>query len=111
MGRIQGDLLMETSREQFEERFPVPAGVRWDRRNQVYVCEFVSPYLALWMGWQASREDIEVRLPKEMKGPEGDGLDGDYEEFEMHEAVAYEVNSMRLKCAKAIQAYGLKVKA
>jgi hypothetical protein len=64
-----------------------------------------------WWGWNASREAIEIKLPKAMKGPKGDGLDGDYEEFETHEAVAGEVNSMRAKCAKAIKAAGVKVKA
>lgn len=55
---------MKSSREQFEERFPVPTGVHWDKSNQCYVCKFVSPYLALWMGWQASREAIEIELPR-----------------------------------------------
>lgn len=55
---------MKSSRQQFEERFPTPPGVRWDESNQCYVCKFVSPYLALWMGWKASREALIADLQK-----------------------------------------------
>lgn len=41
-------------REQFETRFPTPAGVEWDEANQCYKCKVPSPYLALWMGWTAA---------------------------------------------------------
>ena len=41
-------------REQFEARFPTPAGVEWDEANQCYKCKVPSPYLALWMGWTAA---------------------------------------------------------
>ena len=43
-------------REQFESRFPTPAGVEWDEANQCYKCKVPSPYLALWMGWSAAHE-------------------------------------------------------
>lgn len=43
-------------REQFEARFPTPAGVEWDEANQCYKCKVPSPYLALWMGWTAARD-------------------------------------------------------
>lgn len=41
-------------REEFEARFPTPAGVEWDDANQCYKCKVPSAYLALWMGWTAA---------------------------------------------------------
>lgn len=78
---------MKSSREQFEERFPAPAGVRWDESNQCYVCKFVSPYLALWMGWQASREVIDApgkmsEWPDDNHGEYGRGYNDCHAEWE-----------------------------
>lgn len=58
--------------------------------------------------WQASREALVIELPKAMEGPD---VDDDYEQFEIHENTAIEVNGMRRQCMKAIEAAGLKVKS
>lgn len=49
---------MNTSelRKEFEARFHPPIDVKWDEKNQCYLCKTASPYLALWMGWKAARE-------------------------------------------------------
>lgn len=65
---------------------------------------------AAWAGWQASRAALTIKLPAPMKGPNIDDENDDYEQFEMHEAVACEVNSMLSKCRKAVESLGLKVK-
>lgn len=57
-------------REQFEARFPVPAGVAWSEEHQNYgwikksAFQRVITYRALWTGWQESRAALVVTLPE-----------------------------------------------
>ena len=61
-------------REQFEARFPVPAGVQWSEEHQNYgwvkksAFQQVITYRALFTGWKASRETLEIELPKPFGG-------------------------------------------
>lgn len=59
-------------REQFEAKFPVPAGVAWKKAIGMYeVVDIwkldqaitIGKYNWLWEGWQASREAVVVELP------------------------------------------------
>ncbi|MFA3778534.1 hypothetical protein [Yersinia sp. 1652 StPb PI] len=55
------------SREEFEEKFPMPKHViRCGSGYAVtsYGAWAANSYLDLWEGWKASRESIEVELPK-----------------------------------------------
>lgn len=63
-----------------------------------------------WLAWQASRAAVVVQFPTPMDGPEIDLADDDYEQFELHENTAIEVNAMRRECLRAVEAAGLKVK-
>lgn len=66
---------MTTSREQFEDRYPIPTGVEWsdeEGRYQPidgkYVAGFsvrqYEAYIGAWGVWKASREDVVVALPQ-----------------------------------------------
>lgn len=94
--------MRDISREQFEARFPVPAGIGWDeclgRYKVVDIQRLVSTlqigdHNSRWEGWKASREAVVVELPR-ITGHEYDPLaDADYREG----------------CREAIEAQGLKV--
>lgn len=99
---------MKSSREQFEERFPTPTGVHWDESNQCYVCKFVSPYLALWMGWHASRESIEVKMPSKDLTGTGSG-DSGCGRPSMEQYCAAHGNEVLEECVRAVLAVGVKV--
>lgn len=71
-------------REQFEAKFPVPAGVAWKEAIEMYeVVEVwkldqaitIGKYNWLWEGWQASREAVVVELP-DYQFDETDRADG-----------------------------------
>lgn len=91
-------------RQEFEAKFPLPAGVAWKDSIGMYevvdVWKLDKPitigmYNWLWEGWQASRAAIVVELP------EAQDFDGYYNPghgFEKGDVVA------------AIEAAGLKVK-
>ena len=64
--------MRDISREQFEAKFPVPAGIAWDERLGMYkvvdIWKLVSTlqigeHNSRWEGWQASREAVVVELP------------------------------------------------
>ncbi|AZL68803.1 hypothetical protein [Pseudomonas oryziphila] len=72
-------------RAQFEERYEVPSGMRWD--PQVGLAGYYVPdctsccsgdrvalYVARWEAWQASRERLCVTnpFPAQMGDPDGD---------------------------------------
>lgn len=67
-----------TSRQQFETKYPVPAGVAWNPETSRYVLidlrqAAVSVYEAhveRWVVWQASRETLIVQMPAQL--PPGD---------------------------------------
>jgi hypothetical protein len=63
---------IEKMREQFEAKFPIPAGVAWKESIGMYeVVDIwkldqaitIGKYNWLWEGWQASREAVVVELP------------------------------------------------
>ena len=111
-------------REQFEAKFPIPAGVAWKESIGMYeVVDIwkldqaitIGKYNWLWEGWQASREAVVVGLPQvvayeagydSLRDNEYAGLpdrlpDFDYDElFELHRS-----DEVRA----AIEAQGLKV--
>ncbi|OAI84896.1 hypothetical protein [Pseudomonas putida] len=110
-------------REQFEAKFPVPAGVAWKESIGMYeVVDIwkldqpitISKYNWLWEGWQASRESVVVELPKVVC------FEGAYDSHRHHEFVpsmsdvedADEIFSLcrRVEAKEAIEAQGLKVK-
>lgn len=85
-------------REQFEAKFPIPAGVAWKEAIGMYeVVDIwkldqaitIGKYNWLWEGWQASREAVVVELPKIYPDES--------------------VSSVHVKCVRAIEAQGLKV--
>ena len=93
--------MRDISREQFEAKFPVPAGIAWDERLGLYkvvdIWKLVSTlqigeHNSRWEGWQASREAVVVELPRSD------------DSFENHE---YLID--RELTVKAIEACGLKV--
>ncbi|MCL8306394.1 hypothetical protein [Pseudomonas putida] len=104
-----GAALMDTnkmrdiSREQFEAKFPVPAGIAWDERLGMYkvvdIWKLVSTlqigeHNSRWEGWQASREAVVVELP----GRKGESTRGNG----FNEALA--------ECRAAIEAQRVKCK-
>lgn len=105
------DQITEARRAKFEEIYPLPEGMYWDSDQSKY-----AGHTLFWLFsdrfevYNAALDNICVELPEEMDGPDGDGLDDDFEEFEAHEACAYEVNSMRQSCREAIHAAGIKTK-
>lgn len=68
------------SRQQFEERFPVPFNAEWSDEHQRYVWNKKSNSLTaamehskIWDAWQASRQSLVVELsePDELSSPDG----------------------------------------
>ncbi|WAH56583.1 hypothetical protein LZ023_26755 [Pseudomonas silvicola] len=102
-------------REEFEVKFPLPAGVAWKDSIGMYevvdIWKLDKPatigmYNWLWEGWQASRALIVIELPPSPEVPEDpeDAIDDSHMDA-YHSAV-----QMRKDCSKAIKAAGLKVK-
>ena len=67
--------MRDISREQFEAKFPVSAGVAWKESIGMYEVvdvwslkniHTIGEQNARWEGWQASREAVVVELPKEI---------------------------------------------
>lgn len=105
-----------TMREQFEIRFPVPAGVAWSDEHKNYgwikksAFQRTITYRALWTGWQASREALVIELP-EPETPESFDVTekDDPEEYAALECRAGAQYASIHKCRRAIEAAGLKV--
>lgn len=86
-----------TSREQFEAEClnGLINGGLAKHENGKYVSELTD---AVWRGWQASREAVEVQLPDRR----------DYEETLSDHELGF--NIALEQCAEAIRAAGIKVK-
>jgi len=64
--------MRDISREQFEQRYPVPEGACWNAEQARYVlfhlklCTVAKyeRFVENWVCWQASREAVVVELPK-----------------------------------------------
>ncbi len=67
---------MSLCREQFESRYPVPTGVRWNEETNRYALVEIKTarhagstiagyeaYVHSWSVWKASREDVALSLP------------------------------------------------
>lgn len=72
--------MRDISREQFEQRYPVPEGACWNAEQARYVLfhlklctvAMYERFVEHWVCWQASREAVVVELPKDivtMAGP------------------------------------------
>ncbi|WP_095067894.1 DUF1382 family protein [Pseudomonas sp. Irchel 3A18] len=72
---------MSQSREQFEARYPVPAGVRWSEETSRYALVDIKTarhtgstiagyeaYVHSWGVWKASRQAVVVHLPPALRG-------------------------------------------
>jgi|GEM_PF-2022975 len=72
-------------RAQFEERYPVPSGMRWEPEvgpagDYILDCsgccsgDRAARYIARWEAWQASRETLRITnpFPVQMGDPDGD---------------------------------------
>lgn len=65
--------MRDISREQFEQRYPVPEGACWNAEQARYVlfhlklCTVTkfARFVENWVCWQASREAVVVELPAE----------------------------------------------
>ncbi|MCS4284434.1 hypothetical protein M2396_002730 [Pseudomonas sp. BIGb0278] len=96
--------MRDISREQFEARFPTPAGIDWNESIGMYevvdVWKLVSTLQIgernwRWEGWQASREAVLVELP---------------EGFDLHDWAPERCSVInRREAAEAIEVQGLKV--
>ncbi|WP_017903580.1 hypothetical protein [Pseudomonas asplenii] len=94
-------------REQFEAKFPVPAGVAWKESIGMYeVVDIwkldqaitIGKYNWLWEGWQASREAVVV----EPVWP-------DHYDYTNSDVAGAAVLDCRTAFQKAMKAQGLKV--
>jgi len=101
--------MRDISREQFEAKFPVPAGVAWKEAIGMYeVVDIwkldqaitIGRYNWLWEGWQASREAVVVELPSEDTCRTSTSKD---------EAAQDAYNHALGECRSVIEAQGLKV--
>ncbi|WP_144180519.1 MULTISPECIES: hypothetical protein [unclassified Pseudomonas] len=97
--------MRDISREQFEAKFPVPAGVAWKESIGMYevvdVWSLKNIYTigeqnARWEGWQSSREAVVVELPSAIESPPYACFQSGW-------------NDMRGEAVDAIEAQGLKV--
>lgn len=98
-------------REQFEAKFPVPAGAAWKEAIGMYeVVDIwkldhpitIGKYNWLWEGWQASREAVVVELPNR-------AAEAYIEEFDEVEGGSFNEAAYIRDVRKAIEAQGLKV--
>ncbi|MEE1866918.1 hypothetical protein [Pseudomonas auratipiscis] len=71
-------------RAQFEERYPVPSGMRWEPEvgpagDYILDCsgccsgERAARYVARWEAWQASRETLRITNPFPVQMGDTDG--------------------------------------
>ncbi len=98
-------------REQFEAKFPIPAGVAWKESIGMYeVVDIwkldqaitIGKYNWLWEGWQASREVVVVQLPNRAS-------ETYLEEFDDVEGGSFNEVAYIRDVRTAIEAQGLKV--
>lgn len=100
-------------RAQFEERYPVPSGMRWEPAvgqagDYILSCvaccsgDRAARYIARWEAWQASREAVMVELPPRKSIDHYCYDQGANCKAEGH-------NQCRSQVASAIEAHGLKV--
>lgn len=87
-----------TSREQFEEWAKTTNSDLGKYKTGINKGDYKNPVMRkMWLAWQASRNEVQIDLPKEMgeyqTAMEGDGW-----------------NLMRRHAVKAIESVGLKVK-
>lgn len=95
-------------RKQFEHRYPVPRGVKWDSASKGYVCDWTqtvsveafAQYIGLWSCWKSSRAALVIDLREEINAEENPH---GYEAAEMGWYCAIE------HCKKALGALGLSV--
>lgn len=104
---MDANKMRDISREQFEAKFPLPAGVAWKESIGMYeVVDIwkldkpitISKYNWLWDGWHASREAVVLELPA-LGQP-----DCDYDESWHHIR-----NGTIDACKRVIEAQGLQV--
>ena len=113
--------MRDISREQFEQRCPVPEGACWNAEQARYVLfhlklctvAMYERFVEHWVCWQASREAVVVELPKVV------GFEGAYDSHRHHEFVssmsdvedADEIFGLcrRVEAMESIEAQGLKV--
>ncbi|MFG0550797.1 hypothetical protein [Pseudomonas sp. yb_9] len=68
--------MRDISREQFEQRYPVPEGACWNAEQARYVLfhlklctvAMYERFVEHWVCWQASREAVLVELQAEIDG-------------------------------------------
>lgn len=98
-------------REQFEAKFPIPAGVAWKEAIEMYEVVDVwkldqaitiGKYNWLWEGWQASRAAVAVELPNRAS-------EAYREEFDDVEGGSFNEAAYIRDVRRAIEAAGLKV--
>lgn len=96
-------MINDKMREEFEAKFPLPAGVAWKESIGMYeVVDIwkldqaitIGKYNWLWEGWQASREALVIELPEHYQ------YDNPGEAFHAIK-----------DCREAIEAAGVKVKS
>lgn len=94
------------SREDFEEKFSMPKHVI--RCGTGYaVTDYNSPtanqYMAMWVGWQAALESIEVDIPEEMTCREAleQGYTSDY---------ANGFTAAIIQCYAVVRTAGIRIK-
>lgn len=74
---------IEKTRTQFEERYPIPSGMRWEptlgpQGDYIFDCsgccsgDRAAQYIARWEAWQASRALLRIvnPFPPEMGDPD-----------------------------------------
>lgn len=96
--------MRDISREQFEQRYPVPEGCCWNVEQGRYVlfhlrlCTVAKyeRFVENWVCWQASREAVVVELPSAIESPPYACFQSGW-------------NDMRGEAVDAIEAQGLKV--
>ncbi|HDS1723406.1 hypothetical protein NPS53_07395 [Pseudomonas putida] len=102
--------MRDISREQFEQRYPVPEGCCWNVEQGRYVlfhlklCTVAKyeRFVENWVCWQASRDVVVVELPPKISAhntTEGGFIRPEAEHYD--EAIE--------DCREAIEAQGLKV--
>ena len=70
------------SRQQFEEKYPLPEGMYFDNEQNAYAgTNDFWLWCTRWESWQASRESLVIELPKQFKDADCRDLE------ELHEAI------------------------
>lgn len=120
-----GTVSKESSRQQFESRYPVPDGIHWDQsigtyritdinkpRNQGAIIARYEAYVHSWGVWKASREDAVTAV-----GITDDLLNSAYWDFDArvkgyppYQAPAgQECSAFKVAITAAIESAGLRV--